>query len=214
VTDKPTPFAFDETGEAKRFAPATLRNREAISAVLADILPPSGTVLEVASGTGEHIVHFAAAFPHLQWQPSDYDIAGLASIAAWTAESGSANISPPIRIDATAPDWPLAAADAILCINMIHIAPWAAAEGLFSGAGGMLAADAPLFLYGPFRETAVVTAESNEAFDRSLKERNAEWGLRLVDDVVAAANTNGFELAKRIAMPANNLSLVFSKIAG
>jgi SAM-dependent methyltransferase len=211
VTGEPTPFVFEATGEAKRFAPATERNRDAIVAVLNDILPASGTLLEIASGTGEHIVHFAGDFPQLSWQPSDYDAAGLASIAAWSSESGLANILPPVQIDATSLDWPVGNADAILCINMIHIAPWAAAIGLFAGAGRLLPAGAPLYLYGPYREVDVPTAESNEAFDVSLKSRNLDWGLRQVEDVAALAAQNGFQLDHRLEMPANNLSLVFRK---
>jgi hypothetical protein len=211
VTGEPLPFVFEPTGEAKRFAPATERNREAIVAVLRDVLPASGIVLEIASGTGEHIVHFASAFPLLSWQPSDYDAAGLASIAAWSAESGLSNILPPVQIDASAPDWSVTNADAILCINMIHIAPWEAAQGLFAAARRLLCAAAPLYLYGPYREAAVPTAESNEAFDASLKSRNPAWGLRRVEDVAALAADHGFALDRRIAMPANNLSLVFRK---
>jgi hypothetical protein len=207
------PFLFGASAEAKRFAPATVRNREAIRAVLADILPTSGTVLEIASGTGEHIVHFAEAFPHLRWQPSDYDEAGLASIAAWAGESGLANILPPVQIDATAPDWPLEATDAVLCINMVHIAPWAATKGLFAGAARLLSPKCPLFLYGPYHEADRPTAESNQAFDRSLKERDPDWGLRLLDDVEAVANYHGFALANRISMPANNLSLEFRRLS-
>ena len=172
------PFLFGDVPEIKRFAPATQRNRDAISAVLADLLPTSGKVLEIASGTGEHIVHFAAAFPHLTWQPSDYDEAGLASIAAWAGESGLSNILPPLHLDVMAADWPLASADVALCINMIHIAPWAATSGLFAGAARLLTRKSPLFLYGPYHEPDRPTAESNQAFDRSLKARNPDWGLR------------------------------------
>ncbi len=206
-----TPFVFEGGGEAKRFAPATLRNRDAIADVLRAWLPASGTIVEIASGTGEHIVHFAAAFPHLHWQPSDYDPDGQASIAAWTAESRLPNIARPVQLDAAASGWPLASADAILCINMIHIAPWRAAEGLFAGAARLLGAGSPLILYGPFRERAVMTADSNEEFDRSLKQRNPDWGLRHVEDVTELAKRSDFRLAARIAMPANNLSLVFIK---
>jgi hypothetical protein len=211
VTGEPKPFIFEPTGEAKRFAPATQRNRDAIVAVLQEALPATGTILEIASGTGEHIVHFAAAFPHLTWQPSDYDEAGLASIAAWSADSGCANIRLPAHIDATAPDWPIQAADGLLCINMIHIAPWEAAEGLFAGAARILPSGAPLYLYGPYREADVPTAESNAAFDVSLKTRNAAWGLRHLDDVAVLAQHEGFALDRRIDMPANNLSLIFRK---
>jgi hypothetical protein len=214
VTEGPKPFIFDATGEAKRFAPATQRNREAIAAVLVDILPTCGTVLEIASGTGEHSVHFAAAFSQLSWQPSDYDIAGLASIAAWIAESGLTNILPPVQIDASAPTWPIREADAIICINMVHIAPWAAVEGLFAGAARLLAIGAPLYLYGPYREAGIATAESNQAFDVSLKARNPDWGLRHLDDIDALAESHGFVRDRRVAMPANNLSLVFRRNQG
>ncbi len=211
MSGEPKPFVFDDNGEAKRFAPATQRNRDAIVAVLRDVLPTSGTVLEIASGTGEHIVHFAAVFPHLHWQPSDYDPAGMASIAAWSAESGLSNIASPLQIDTTAANWPIDRADAVLCINMIHIAPWAATEGLFAGSARLLERKRHLFLYGPYREADRPTAESNEAFDRSLKERNPDWGLRHLNDVEAVANANGFALAHRVSMPANNLSLEFRR---
>jgi SAM-dependent methyltransferase len=207
------PFVFEGVGEAKRFAPATLRNRDYIVDVLRPILPESGTILEVASGTGEHIVHFASAFPHLRWQPSDYDAAGLASISAWATETGLPNIAEPVQIDAASSDWAVTRADAILCINMVHIAPWSAAEGLFAGAGRLLPDDGMLYLYGPFRENGVETAESNLAFDRSLQERNPQWGLRYLNHMVALGTANGLDLAGRIAMPANNLSLVFRKTA-
>ncbi|MEY4270434.1 MAG: hypothetical protein RLZZ58_1650, partial [Pseudomonadota bacterium] len=167
----------------KRFAPATLRNRDAIAEALADVLPPAGRVLEIASGSGEHIVHFAARFPALHWQPSDPDPAALASIAAWAAESGCANVAPPLHIDAAASDWPVASADTLLCINMIHIAPWEACEGLMAGAGRLLHPGAPLILYGPFVEGDVPTAPSNEAFDASLRSRAPGWGLRDRADV-------------------------------
>lgn len=208
----PSPFVFDDSGQAKRFAPATLRNRDAITDVLREILPPSGRMLEIASGTGEHIVHFAQAFPALTWQPSDYDDAALVSIAAWSADSGFGNIAPPIRIDASADDWPVEQVDAILSINMVHIAPWRAAEGMMRGAGRLLPPGGLLYLYGPFREGDVPIAESNRAFDLSLKSRCPEWGLRLLDDVAALARDNGMMLDRRMEMPANNLSLIFRKI--
>jgi SAM-dependent methyltransferase len=213
VIEGPKPFVFDETGEAKRFAPAMQRNKDHIVEVLRDVLPAQGVVLEIASGTGEHIVHFARSFPDITWQPSDYDEAGLASIAAWAGEAGLENVLHPVRIDATVAEWPVESADATLCINMIHIAPWTAVEGLFAGAARLLATDAPLILYGPYREAGVVTAESNEAFDASLKARDPSWGLRHLDDMLALAKRHGFALEKRVAMPANNLSLVFRKTA-
>ncbi|MBE1526928.1 hypothetical protein GGC65_001384 [Sphingopyxis sp. OAS728] len=201
----------DGGNEDKRHAPATLRNRDAIAAVLADWLPATGKILEIASGSGEHIVHFAAVFPQLGWQPSDPDPAGLTSIAAYRAEAGRANIMPPLALDASASEWPIDRADAILCINMVHISPWEATLGLFAGAAALLAPDAPLILYGPYREPDVPTAESNLAFDASLRGRNPAWGLRDTKDVKAAATNAGFAFAERRAMPANNLMLLFRR---
>lgn len=196
---------------AKRHAPATLRNRDAIAAVLADWLPETGTVLEVASGSGEHVVHFAAAFPHLDWQPSDPDPAGLTSIAAYRAEAGLANIAPPRALDASAPEWPIDRVDAVLCINMVHISPWQATLGLFAGAARLLATGAPLILYGPYIEPDVPTAASNLAFDASLRARDPAWGLRDTDTVKRVAAEAGFAFAERRAMPANNLMLLFRR---
>jgi Protein of unknown function (DUF938) len=207
----PKPFVFEETGEAKRFAPATERNRDAIGDVLAEILPPSGTVLEIASGTGEHLVHFAARFPALLWQPSDYDATGLASIVAWSAEADLPNILPPVRIDAAVANWPINQTDMIFCINMVHISPWKAARGLLEGARALLPPNGALCLYGPYRRSDVVTAPSNEVFDAALKSRNPEWGLRSVEDVVALAATNSLALDQLIEMPSNNLVLVFRR---
>lgn len=201
----------DGGAQAKRYAPATLRNRDAIAAVLADWLPPSGTVLEIASGSGEHVVHFAETFPLLTWQPSDPDRDALTSIAAWSGEAGLANIAPPSELDASASDWPPIAADAVLCINMVHISPWAATTGLFAGAARLLPVGASLILYGPYVEADVMTAESNIAFDASLRARNAEWGLRDLYEVAAAASGAGFEFAERRTMPANNLMLLFRR---
>lgn len=195
----------------KRHAPATLRNRDVIVAVLADWLPAAGRVLEVASGSGEHAVHFATAFPQLDWQPSGPDPAGLGSIAAYRAEAGLANIAPPVALDATATEWPVDRADAILCINMVHISPWEATLGLFAGAARLLAPGAPLILYGPYTEPDVPTAESNLAFDASLRSRNPAWGLRDADAVKATAADVGFAFAERRAMPANNLMLLFRR---
>lgn len=209
----PQPWMPEDGGAgAKRHAPATARNRDAITEVLRDWLPPSGTVLEVASGSGEHVVHFAAAFPGLEWQPSDPDPAGLTSIAAWRAEAGLANVAAPLALDASASDWPLDAADAILCINMVHISPWTATLGLLTGAARLLAPGAPLILYGAYIEDGVPTAESNLAFDASLRARNPEWGLRGLDTVKAAAADAGFAFGERRAMPANNLMLLLRKV--
>jgi len=216
----------------KRHAPAAERNREPIAAVLTEELPTGGLVLEVASGTGEHIVHFARTYPGLQWQPSDADAQARHSIAAWREEAGLPNLLPPIALDAAAPDWLVARADAILCINMdsnscdpvtsntyvaclcinmVHISAWAATVGLFRGCAKLLTADAPLILYGPYFEDAVETAPSNLAFDRSLKERNPEWGLRNVTDVDELAREWGFHRTRRVKLPANNLVLVYRR---
>ena len=193
----------------KRSAPATERNREPIAAVLREVLPERGTLLEIASGTGEHAAYFAGLFPDWLWQPSDPDPDALASIRAWRDESGSANLLEPLRLDASARAWPVAAADAILCVNMVHISPWAATEGLMRGAGRLLAPGAPLVLYGPYRRAGVPTAPSNEAFDASLKARNPDWGLRELEAVDAEAARHGLRLERVVEMPANNLTLVF-----
>ena len=195
----------------KRQAPATERNRDPIAAVLRALLPDRGTVLEIASGTGEHAVHFARAFPGLKWQPSDPDAAALASIAAWRAESGLANLAAPLALDAASDDWPVARADAILCVNMVHISPWSATQGLMRGAARALAGGAPLILYGPYRRAEVATAPSNEAFDRSLKARDPAWGLRDVEAVVAEAQGRGLGFERLFEMPANNIVLLFRR---
>lgn len=204
----PKPFVFEPSAEAKRTAPAIERNRDAITHVLKRCLPPQGTVLEIASGTGEHIIHFAAQFPHLDWQPSDSDPLALASIAAWRAESGSANLRTPVHVDA-ATDWQVRDVAAILCINMVHISPWEATRGLMRNAGRLLPSGGLLYLYGPFRLQNRPTAPSNEEFDHNLKSRNSQWGLRLVEDVAQEAMESGLSLNEVIEMPANNLSLVF-----
>jgi hypothetical protein len=195
----------------KRHAPATARNREPIAAVLREALPAAGTVLEVASGTGEHAAYFAAHFPHLLWQPSDADPDAIASIEAWLADSGAPNLLPPLVLDAAAEGWPVERADAVLCVNMVHISPWSATLGLLRGAGGLLPAGAPLILYGPFRRGGVPIAPSNESFDLSLKSRNPEWGLRNLDAVAAEAEAHRLELERVIEMPANNVTAIFRK---
>ena len=197
--------------DSRQFAPATQRNREPILAVLREVLPAQGLVLEVASGSGEHAVHFAAAFPNLTFQPSDPDPAALASIDAWASESALPNLRPAIRLDATAPGWPVEAADAILCINMIHISPWAATEGLVRQAAQLLPAGGPLYLYGPYRQKDVPLAPSNAVFDDSLRRRNPKWGLRELEAVAELAKAAGFGEPQVTAMPANNLSVVFRK---
>ena len=209
MASSPPWMPSDGGSDDKRHAPATLRNRDAIAAVLADWLPATGTVLEVASGSGEHIVHFAATFPTLDWQPSDPDPAGLVSIAAWCAEAGLANIAPPLALDAAADGWPIDRADAILCINMVHISEWAATVGLFTQSAKLLQKGAPLILYGPYFRKDHPSAPSNLAFDESLRVRNAEWGLRWLEDVTDLADIKGFELGEVREMPANNLMLLY-----
>lgn len=192
----------------RRSAPAALRNREPIAEILADWLPASGTVLELASGTGEHAVWFAERFPTLEWQPSDVHADALASIAAWVEEARLPNLRPPVAIDASAPDWPVDRADAVLSINMVHISPWPAALGLLDGAARILS-KGPLILYGPWLKDDIPTAPSNLEFDASLKSRDPAWGLRRVEDFAEAAKVRGLALAETRAMPANNLMLLF-----
>lgn len=212
MTDVPRPWLAGEAGRAaRRHAPATARNRDAIAAVLRDILPDAGQVLELASGSGEHVVHFAGLFPALTWQPSDPDPDALASIAAWAQESGLPNLAPPLPIDVEARDWGVTCADAILCINMVHISPWTATQGLMRGAARLLPDGAPLYLYGPYIRANVETAPSNFAFDQSLRSRNPAWGLRHVDDMMRLADDYGLVFDRLTEMPANNISLVFRK---
>jgi hypothetical protein len=213
MTDAPRPWlAAEQSAEqGKRHAPATTRNRDAIAEVLAEELPASGLVLEIASGSGEHVIHFAARFPALRWQPSDPDPAALASIAAWSADARLDNVLPPLEIDAAADSWPLRQADAILCINMVHISPWPATLGLLARAAALLPSGGLLYLYGPYLEEGVETAPSNLAFDESLRARNPAWGIRRVEDMVTAAGQADLQLSRRIAMPANNLSLIFRR---
>jgi len=195
----------------KRYAPAAERNRSPIAAVLREVLPESGTILEVASGTGEHSAWFAALFPALRWRPSDPDPDSLASIRAWREDAGLANLLEPVRLDASTEVWPVDSAEAILCVNMVHISPWAATEGLLRGAGRLLPPGGPLVLYGPYRRAGVATAPSNEAFDRSLKSRDPKWGLRDLEAVAAKAAANGLRLDQVHEMPANNITAVFRK---
>jgi len=196
----------------RRSAPHVARNAGPISELLRDVLPARGLALEVASGTGEHVLHFAREFPKLLWQPSDPEPGALRSIEAWRIEAGLFNLLPAVALDARAADWPVARADAVLAINMVHISPWAATTGLMRGAGRLLEEGAPLYLYGAYRQAGVPTAPSNEAFDESLKARDPEWGLRDLDDVVAEAEKNGFRLDRVVPMPANNLSVVLRRV--
>jgi SAM-dependent methyltransferase len=197
--------------DARLHAPAAARNRQPILDVLRPYLPQRGVVLEVASGTGEHVVHFAQACPHLVFQPSDPDPAHRASIGAWSDAFGLANVRRAIALDTTAEVWPVDAADAIVCINMIHIAPWAAAVGLLCGAARVLPPRGLLYLYGPYKRAGRHTAPSNQAFDVSLREQNPDWGVRDLEAVAGLATAHGFHAPIVEQMPANNLSLVFRK---
>lgn len=198
---------------ARRSAPAALRNRELIADVLAGWLPATGSVLEIASGTGEHVVHFAARFPALEWQPSDVHEEALRSIAAWRAEIGLSNVRPPVELDVSSAPWPIERADAVLNINMVHISPWAASLGLLDGAAAILSAGAALTLYGPWLSDEIETAASNLAFDAQLKSVDPSWGLRRVEDFSNEAEARGFALAEKQPMPANNLMLLFRRAA-
>ena len=199
--------------DARRSAPAALRNREPIAEVLRDWLPSNGLVLEIASGTGEHAAFFAERFAGLEWQPSDIHPDALRSIGAWREESGLANLRQPLAIDAAKPDWPVDRADAVLSINMVHISPWASALGLIDGAARLLPPGGPLILYGPWLKDDIETAESNLAFDADLKRRDPEWGLRRVEEFASAASAKDLSLEDTRPMPANNLMLLLRTAA-
>jgi SAM-dependent methyltransferase len=192
-------------------SPSVARNRDPILAVLRRVLPAQGIVLEIAGGTGEHAVHFAAALPGLAWQPTDGDAEALRGIAARGAAANLPNLKPPLELDTTSPVWPVARADAVVAINMIHISPWASAEGLMAGAARVLSPGGVLYLYGPYRENGGHTAPSNAAFDASLRARDPRWGVRDIGEVCDLAAQHGLELAERVAMPANNLSVIFRR---
>jgi cyclopropane fatty-acyl-phospholipid synthase-like methyltransferase len=198
----------------RRTSPSTARNRDPILAVLQRVLPPNARVLELASGAGEHAVSIAGAMPGVTWQPSDPDPDARASIAAWIAEEGLANVLPPREIDVREKSWGVeseAPYDALVAINMIHVSAWAATLGLLDGAARLLRDGGVLYTYGPYIRGGQHTAPSNEAFDASLKSRNPEWGVRDIADVEAAANARGLRLREIVEMPANNLSLVFER---
>jgi hypothetical protein len=193
----------------KRQAPAAARNRQPILEVLRPHLPTTGLVLEVASGSGEHIAHFAQALPDLAFQPSDPDAVARASIDDWSATLGLSNVRPALELDAASSAWPVATADVVVCINMIHISPWRSTIGLIRGAAGLLAKNGTLFLYGPYFRSGVDTAPSNLEFDRALRARDPAWGIRSLEDIAMLAEANGFAAPGVVEMPANNLSLIF-----
>ncbi len=197
--------------DERQIAPAAERNKEPILTVLRRVLPESGLVLEIASGTGQHVVHFAGALPGLTWQPSDPDPQMRASIAAWLADAGLPNLQPPLDLDVLADEWSIERADAVVCINMIHIAPWAATLHLMAGASRLLPLQGVLVVYGPFRRFSRHTAPSNETFDAQLRRSDPEWGVRDLEAVTDVAEQNGLVLEEVIEMPANNLSVVLRR---
>jgi len=197
----------------QQISPSSARNKDPILDVLKSVLPPSGTVLEIASGTGQHVVHFAAHLPTLTFQPSDIDATYQASVRAYRDDAKLENVMAPITLDVTAPQWPLESADAIICSNMIHIAPWEACLGLLAGAGRLLPEGGILYMYGPYKIGGKHSAPSNEDFDASLRNRDPSWGIRNLDDVALEARRQGLHLIKTVTMPANNLSVIYRKTA-
>ena len=198
--------------DARRFAPAVARNKAAITEVLARHLPASGLVVEIASGSGEHALHFAEHFPALTFQPTDADAAALASSAAWRDEARLTNLLPPLMLDVMADVWPMQKADVLVCINMIHIAPWEATAALMQGAARSLPPNGMLFLYGPFKQGGAHTAPSNAEFDASLRAQDVRWGVRDLGAVAEIARAAGFAAPMVEAMPANNLSVIFRRL--
>jgi Protein of unknown function (DUF938) len=211
-----------KTLDARQFAPATERNREPILAVLQQVLPASGLILEIASGTGEHASFFAPQLAPRYWLPSDANADALASIQAWQQLTPSKYLLSPIVLEVSQSDWPQTVREskaflgidapltAIVNINMIHISPWSATLGLMAGAGALLPVNGILYLYGPYRQKGN-TAPSNEAFDEMLKARDPNWGVRHLEDVIAAAANHDLHWQETIAMPANNLSVTFKR---
>lgn len=193
--------------------PAPERNKQPILDVLTRVLPQGGRVLEVASGTGQHVVHFAAGLPQLTWLPTDPDPVHLDAIWTRVESAALANVEPPLELDVLREPWPVGAVDAIVCINLIHIAPWSATEALMSGAAQRLPVGGVLFLYGPYRRGGDHTAPSNAAFDQSLRARDSSWGVRDLEQVTALAAGHGFTLAEIVPMPANNLAVCFMRAA-
>ncbi len=207
---------FNPPNSAKKYAPATQRNREPILTVLKEALPSKVNILEIASGTGEHAVFFAPHFPQSRWIPSDINPESLLSIAAWRKDCPTDNLQPPLTLDVAKSNWHKqlikSKITAIICINMIHISPWQSCLGLMTGAGDLLPQDGILYLYGPYKVNNQHTAPSNQEFDQYLQAQNRAWGVRNLEDVVEIANQFGLKLEKTVAMPANNLSVIFQKV--
>ena len=193
------------------FSPSAERNKGPISEVLSQVLPERGVVLEVGSGTGQHVVQFARAMPKLIWQPSERDADCLRSIRAWLSMAALPNVRPPLHLDVDALPWPVDSAAALVCINMLHIAPWSAAEALFSGCQSLLSRGGLMCLYGPFKRDGRHTAPSNKDFDALLRRQDPEWGVRDIADVSGLADAEGFDLLQTHEMPSNNLTIVFRK---
>ena len=212
------PTALEERGVAadqRMFSPSAARNAAPILVILQRVLPARGVVLEIGCGTGEHAAHFATAMPQLTWFPSDPNPDARASTAAWTSFSRLSNVRAPLDIDVCASEWGIeqdAPFDAIVSLNMIHIAPWAASLGLFAGAGRVLRTGALLILYGPFTRDGLHNAPSNAAFDASLKARDPSWGVRDIADLERLGELSGLILRETIDLPANNRLLVFAKL--
>ena len=204
---------MSENTYAKRLSEACERNKEPILEVLKDVFPAQGLVLEIASGTGQHAIHFATNLPNITWQPSDMDPELRKSVEAWQAESNLQNLKTPVHLDVTSENWPVEMADAMMCANMIHIAPWEACIGLLDGAGRILPEGGILCMYGPYKVGGKHTAPSNEAFDQSLRARNASWGIRNLDDVALEARRRGLHLIKTVKMPSNNFCVIYKKTA-
>jgi hypothetical protein len=192
-------------------SPSALRNRDPIFELLRDVLPQSGTVLEIASGSGEHITHFAGLLPALQWQPSDPSPEARTSILEWTKQEALSNVLPPLNVDASSETWPIQQADAMIAINMVHISPWAATQGLFRGAAKLLPSAGLLVVYGPYRRRGRPLVASNEDFDAYLRARNPAWGVRLLEDVMSTAEHFGLAMTSLREMPANNLAVIFKR---
>ena len=201
----------ERLADGRWVAPEAERNKGPILEVLQRVLPPRGLVLEIGSGTGQHVVHFAKALSQLSWQPSDPDAENRQSIALWSRIEALGNVRAPLALDVRERPWPIDAADAIVCINVVHVSPWAATLALFDGVREMLPPEGVLFLYGPYRRGGRHTAPSNEKFDADLRAHNPEWGLRDIDELAEVADRVGFALAEIVDMPANNFSLVFRK---
>ena len=201
----------EKQADGKWFIDSAERNKGPILDILARVLPRQGVVLEVASGTGQHVLHFAKALPGLAWQPSDPDPELRESIALRVKEQQLANVNRPIDLDVSRLPWPLQTADAVLCINMIHVAPWSATLALLEGTKALLPTQHVLFLYGPYRRFGQHTSKSNEQFDSDLRAHDPEWGLRELEAVSEAAASSGFVLAEVVEMPANNFSLIFKR---